>query len=293
MTDSLLKQTLEDNRFAVTAELAPPKGIDFSKILAIAETLVGRIQAANVTDFQSASVKATSLALCIELERLGLQSVLQLTGRDRNRIAIQGELLSAAHFGIPNILALTGDHTTSGDNPEAKPVFELDAVGILQTAETLMHGTDLAGNALTSVPDFYLGAVVSPVFSPVEVQLIQMRKKIKAGAKFFQTQGIFDAQVMRMFKEQTQDMDCKVLVGIIPLKSAGMAKYMNRSVPGIEVPQSILARLESSDNQSEEGIKIAAELIRTLKEEQLCDGVHIMAVGAEQNVIPILNQAGL
>ena len=294
---SQLQQTLENGGFAVTAEMAPPKGTDWTHILEVAEMLKGRVDAVNVTDFQSAAVKASSLGMCIELLKLGLQPVLQMTGRDRNRIAIQGEMLSAGHFGVHNLLALTGDHTTVGDNPEAKPVFELDSVGILQVAEVLMGGHDLAGNDLQGAPAFFLGASVTPVFDPVEVQLIRMRKKIKAGAKFFQTQAVYSVDVMRKFKEETKDMDAYVLAGIVPLKSAGMARFMTNNVPGIEVPQELIDRLnkakEEGRSQADEGIKIAGEFIADLKKEGLCDGVHIMAIGAEENVPRILEAAGL
>jgi methylenetetrahydrofolate reductase (NADPH) len=294
---SQLQQTLENGGFAVTAEMAPPKGTDWTHILEVAEMLKGRVDAVNVTDFQSAAVKASSLGMCIELLKLGLQPVLQMTGRDRNRIAIQGEMLSAGHFGVHNLLALTGDHTTVGDNPEAKPVFELDSVGILQVAEVLMGGHDLAGNDLQGAPEFFLGASVTPVFDPVEVQLIRMRKKIKAGAKFFQTQAVYSVDVMRKFKEETKDMDAYVLAGIVPLKSAGMARFMTNNVPGIEVPQELIDRLnkakEEGRSQADEGIKIAGEFIADLKKEGLCDGVHIMAIGAEENVPRILEAAGL
>ena len=294
---SQLQQTLENGGFAVTAEMAPPKGTDWTHILEVAEMLKGRVDAVNVTDFQSAAVKASSLGMCIERLKLGLQPVLQMTGRDRNRIAIQGEMLSAGHFGVHNLLALTGDHTTVGDNPEAKPVFELDSVGILQVAEVLMGGHDLAGNDLQGAPEFFLGASVTPVFDPVEVQLIRMRKKIKAGAKFFQTQAVYSVDVMRKFKEETKDMDAYVLAGIVPLKSAGMARFMTNNVPGIEVPQELIDRLnkakEEGRSQADEGIKIAGEFIADLKKEGLCDGVHIMAIGAEENVPRILEAAGL
>ena len=294
---SQLQQTLENGGFAVTAEMAPPKGTDWTHILEVAEMLKDRVDAVNVTDFQSAAVKASSLGMCIELLKLGLQPVLQMTGRDRNRIAIQGEMLSAGHFGVHNLLALTGDHTTVGDNPEAKPVFELDSVGILQVAEVLMGGHDLAGNDLQGAPEFFLGASVTPVFDPVEVQLIRMRKKIKAGAKFFQTQAVYSVDVMRKFKEETKDMDAYVLAGIVPLKSAGMARFMTNNVPGIEVPQELIDRLnkakEEGRSQADEGIKIAGEFIADLKKEGLCDGVHIMAIGAEENVPRILEAAGL
>lgn len=289
--ETKLEQVLNNNGFAYTAELAPPKGIDYTKILNIAKILEGKVDAVNVTDFQSASVKATSLSLCIELLNIGLEPVLQLTGRDRNRIAIQGELLSAAHFGIKNILALTGDHTTTGDNKAAKPVFEFSSIEILQTAETLMDGKDLGGNDLTKpFPSFYLGAVTTPIFNPINLQLIQMKKKIKAGAKFFQTQAIFDIEDARTFCKKTKNLDTKILYGIIPLKSPGMARFMNRSIPGIKVPDTLIERLEKSDNKELEGIKIASELIQQLKDENLCNGVHIMAIGSEQNVVKIIDR---
>ncbi len=294
MINSKLETALNNNKFAITAELAPPKGTDFSRILGIAQELFQYVDAVNVTDFQSASVKATSLALCIELANRGIQPVLQITGRDRNRIAIQGELLSAAHFGIQNILCLTGDHPTSGDNPEAKPVFELDAIGILKTAETLMKGIDLGRNELSPpFPQFYCGAVTSPEYSPIELELIQMKKKIKMGAKFFQTQGVFDIKTVEDFSNQTKDMNTNILIGIIPLKSPGMARFMNRKVPGIEVPDNLIHLLEKSSNKTEEGIKIAADFIMELKDRKICNGVHIMAIGAEDNVLKILDKAGL
>ena len=290
---SKLQQSLEAGKFTITSEMAPPKGTDFSHILSIAEDNKDRVVAANVTDFQSAAVKASSLSMCIELERIGLESVLQMTGRDRNRIAIQGELLSAAHFGVKNLLALTGDHPVVGDNPQAKPVFEFDSVSILQAAVILNGGKDLAGNPLEGTPNFFLGASVTPVFAPIEVQIMKMRSKIAAGAKFFQTQGVYDVETMRELKKQTEGMDCYILAGIIPLKSPGMARYMNNNVPGIRVPEEAIERLSKAENKEEEGIRISGEYIAQLKDEGLCDGVHIMAIGAEENVPKILEVAGL
>lgn len=175
-------------------------------------------------------------------------------------------MLSAGHFGVHNLLALTGDHTTVGDNPEAKPVFELDSVGILQVAEVLMGGHDLAGNDLQGAPEFFLGASVTPVFDPVEVQLIRMRRRSRAGAKFFGAQAVYSVDVMRKFKEETKDMDAYVLAGIVPLKSAGMARFMTNNVPGIEVPQELIDRLNKAGkegrSQADEGIKIAGEFVR-------------------------------
>ncbi len=292
---SKLQEAFERGEFAVTAEMAPPKGTDLSHLVECAKMCVGRVHAANVTDFQSAVMRATSLATCKLLSDVGLEPVIQMTGRDRNRIAIEGEMLSAGVFGIPNLLALTGDHTSVGDHPQAKPVFDLDSVTILQTATTLNSGVDTVGLELQGKTDFYLGACVTPEYSPIEVQLLKMQKKINAGARFFQTQAVYDIEHMRKFRELTRDMDCKILAGIVPLKSPGMAKFMTANVPGIFVPDDQIERLKAAGkgNYVQEGIKMAGEFIKQLKEEDLCDGVHIMAIGAEENVPKILDEAGL
>lgn len=292
---SKLQEALERGEFAVTAEMAPPKGTDLSHLVECAKMCVGRVHAANVTDFQSAVMRATSLATCKLLIDAGLEPVIQITGRDRNRIAIEGEMLSAGVFGIPNLLALTGDHTSVGDHPKAKPVFDLDSVTILKTASTLNSGVDSVGLELKGKTDFYLGACVTPEYDPIDVQLLKMKKKIVAGAKFFQTQAVYDIEHMRKFRELTKDMDCKILAGIVPLKSPGMAKFMTANVPGIFVPEDQIERLKAAGkgNYVQEGIKMAGEFIRQLKEENLCDGVHIMAIGAEENVPKILDEAGL
>lgn len=292
---SLLKEALESGKFAVTAEMAPPKGTDLSHLIKCARAVKGRVHAVNVTDFQSAVMRTTSLTTCKLLKDEGLEPVLQVTGRDRNRIAIQGELLSAGVFGIKNMLALTGDHTIVGDHPQAKPVFDLDCVGILKTAQKLSQGTDMVGNQLKGAPEFYLGASVTPRYTPIEVQLLKMKKKINAGAEFFQTQAVYDIDTMRDFRSHTKYMNTKVLAGIIPLKSPGMAKFMNANVPGIYVPEELIDRLKSvgKENWVNEGIKIAGELIKQLKEENLCDGIHIMAIGAEENIPAILDAANI
>ena len=292
---SKLQEAFERGEFVVTAEMAPPKGTDLSHLMECAKMCVGRVHAANVTDFQSAVMRATSLATCKLLKDIGLEPVIQMTGRDRNRIAIEGEMLSAGVFGIENLLALTGDHTSVGDHPQAKPVFDLDSVSILKTASTLNSGVDSVGLELQGKTNFYLGACVTPEYDPIEVQLLKMQKKINAGAKFFQTQAVYDIEHMRKFRELTKDMDCKILAGIVPLKSPGMAKFMTANVPGIFVPDDQIERLKAAGkgNYAQEGIKMAGEFIRQLKEEDLCDGVHIMAIGAEENVPKILDEAGL
>lgn len=290
---SLLKEAFERGEFGITAEMAPPKGIDLSHLIECAKAIKGRAHGVNVTDFQSATLKATSLATCKVLKDAGLEPVLQITGRDRNRIAIQGELLSAGVFEIENVLALTGDYTMTGDHPGAKPVYDLDSVGILSVASTIAQGKDMSGNDLAGTPKFYLGACVTPRYDPLELQILKMEKKIKAGAKFFQTQAVYDIDTLKIFREKTKHLDAKLMVGIIPLKSAGMAKYMNKNVPGIFVPDELIERMKGAENKVQEGIKISGEFIKKVKEEGLCDGVHIMAIGAEENVPLILDQAGL
>ncbi|WP_102398960.1 methylenetetrahydrofolate reductase [Haloimpatiens massiliensis] len=290
---SLLQQAFEKKEFAITAEMAPPKGTDLSHLIECAKAIKGRAHGVNVTDFQAATVKATSLATCKMLKDAGLEPVLQITGRDRNRIAIEGELLSAGIFGIENVLALTGDYTVLGDHPGAKPVYDLDSVDILKVASTISSGVDMMGNELKGTPNFYLGACVSPKYDPLELQILKMKKKIEAGAKFFQTQAVYDIDTLRKFREMTKDLNTNVMVGIIPLKSAGMAKYMNANVAGVYVPDEIIERMKGAENKAQEGINIAAEFIKQAREEGLCEGVHIMAIGAEENVPVILDRAGL
>lgn len=304
---STLKDTLERGGFAVTAELAPPKGCDFSRQLAKAEKLRGRVHGVNVTDMQSACLKASSLGLCIRLKQAGLEPILQMTGRDRNRMALQADALSAASFGIDTILALTGDHPAVGDCREAKPVYDLDSVGILRLlSEMEQTGTDCGGNQLEGpAPAFFKGAAVTPVYEPRALQIAKLRHKVEAGARYIQTQGIFDLDGLRRFLDDAAaaGIDVPVMAGIIPLKSAGMARYMNENVPGITVPAAMLERLERAAAEGKEkgvkglpaklGWELAAELIVRVREEGLCAGVHIMAVGAEEAVPAILDLAGL
>ncbi len=297
---SLLKTALEKGTFAVTAEMAPPKGYDFSKQLEVAGLLKGKVHGINVTDMQSACLKASSLGLCAHLKLAGLEPILQVTGRDRNRMGILADILSAASFGIDTMLALTGDHPVVGDCKDAKPVYDLDSVGILQMLTDMeATGTDCGGNALTSVPRFFKGASVTPVYEPVALQVHKLRQKVDAGAGYIQTQGIFDVDSLKRFREAVDRAGIRVpiMAGIIPLKSAGMAKFMNDNVPGIAVPQDQIDALAGARAEgrkpSELGLELAAELIARIREEKLCEGVHIMAIGAEENVPTILRKAGI
>ena len=297
---SLLKSALEQGKFAVTAEMAPPKGCDFSEQLEVAQVLQGRVQGVNVTDMQSACLKASSLGLCIHLKQAGIEPILQITGRDRNRMAILGDVLSAASFGIDTILALTGDHPVVGDCKQSKPVYDLDSVGILNMLTKMEEtGTDCGGNPLASTPKLFKGACVTPVYEPQILQVHKLKQKVDAGARYIQTQGIFDLDSLKRFLDAVAKANIQVpiMAGIIPLKSAGMAKFMNANVPGIAVPQDQIDLLASAKEKgvkaSELGIDLAAKLIADIKAENLCPGVHIMAIGAEKNVPVILEKAGI
>ena len=304
---SMLKDALESGKFGVTAEMAPPKGYDFSEQMEAAELLSGKVHGVNVTDMQSASLKATGLGLCIKLKQAGVEPILQMTGRDRNRMAIMGDILAAASFGIDTMLALTGDHPVVGDCRDAKPVYDLDSVGILKMLSQMEEtGCDCGGNELSGgAPKFYKGASVTPVYEPMFLQINKLRQKVEAGAMYVQTQGIFDLDVFKRFLEAVDKASIKthIMAGIIPLKSAGMAKYMNENVPGIDVPQDMIDRLSVAAAEGKEkgvkglptqlGIEMAAEMVAKIKDEKLCDGVHIMAIGAEKNVPTILEKAGI
>ena len=303
---SKLQQAFAAGKFGVTAEMAPPKGCDFTEELETAKLIKDLVHGINVTDMQSASLKASSLGFCIALKQIGAEPILQMTGRDRSRMAIMGEFLSAGAFGIDTMLALTGDHTVVGDCKASKPVFDLDSVGILKMLTKMeATNTDCGGNALTSTPHFYKGAAVTPVYDPVWLQINKLKKKVDAGAEYVQTQAMFSADALEDFMNLVAKENIKVhlMAGIIPLKAAGMAKYMNENVPGIAVPQDQIDRLAAAAAEGKEkgvkglpaklGIEMAAELIAKIKDSGICVGVHIMAIGAEKNVPTILEKAGI
>lgn len=304
---SLLKNTLENGSFAITAEMAPPKGWDFSEQIETAALLKGKVHGINVTDMQSACLKASGLGLCIGLKQAGLEPILQITGRDRNRMAIMGDVLSAAAFGIDTVLALTGDHPVVGDCKDSKPVYDLDSVGILKMLSKMEEsGCDCGGNPISGgAPTLFKGAAVTPVYEPMFLQVNKLRQKVEAGAKYIQTQGVFDVESLKRFLDAVDQakINVPIMAGIIPLKTAGMARFMNENVPGIAVPQDQIHRLALAAEEGKAqgvkglpaklGIELAAELIAKIKDENLCPGVHIMAIGAEKNVPTILAKAGI
>lgn len=294
MPNSKLKQAFESGKFVVTAEAGPLKGTDTAEITEIAKLLKGRVDAINVTDQQSSVMRLGSLVTCHLLKDMAVEPIYQLTCRDRNRIALQSDLLSAWVLGVENCVALTGDLPSSGDHPQARPVYDLDSVQLLAVIKGLNEGKDMVGNELKGKTDFFAGAVVNPgadTEASYELQIIKMEKKIAAGAKFFQTQAVFDPETFSKFMKRVEQYKVPVLAGVIPLKSANMAKFMNKSVAGINVPQAMIDKMSKAEDKSKTGIALCADLIKTLK--SLCQGVHIMAIGWEKKVPEILTAAGL
>jgi len=289
-----LGKLFEEGKFVVTAEIGPPKGTDVEDALEVADLMKSRVDAINVTDQQSSVMKLGSLAVCHLLKKRGLEPVFQATCRDRNRIALQSDLLSAYALGIENVLCLTGDDISLGDHPDAKPVFDLDSVTLLTAAAGLQEGHDLSDKELTGKPDFFLGAVVNPGYDPLELQVMKMEKKLKAGAQFFQTQAVYEPGKFEGFMKQVEHLDVPVMAGIVLLKSAGMARFMNANVAGVHVPDSLIdemAGAKGKEARVEKSIEIAARLIRQMK--GLCQGVHIMPIGWERLVPAVVDAAGL
>jgi len=289
-----LRSLLEAGEFVVTAEVGPLKGIDTSEIEEVAEVLRGRVNAANVTDQQSSVMRLGSLATCHLLKERGIEPVLQVTCRDRNRLALQSDLLSAYVLGIENVLAITGDLPALGDHPQAKPVYDLDSVQLLWVIKRLNEGYDMADNELIGKPDFFPGAVVNPgadTEAAFELQLIKMEKKIALGARFFQTQAIYDIDVFVKFMKRVEGFKVPILAGIIPLKSAGMARFMNKNVAGVFVPDELIEKMASAEDKVKTGLEIAANTLKDLKD--ICHGVHIMPIGWEAKVPALLDFAGL
>jgi len=295
MANSLFEEKLYSNEFLVTTEVGPPKGADVSETVHHIDLLKDKVDAINVTDHQSSVMRFPSLGGCLLVKEHGGEPILQVTCRDRNRLALQADLLLSYSRGICNVLCLTGDSIDVGDHKEAKPVFDLDSVQLLKMIRTMESGTDITGNELKGAPKFCIGASVHPEADFIEPQLVKFEKKVAGGAQFFQTQGIFDLGSLRKFMQYASQFNVKILAGIIVLASARMARYINDNVPGIIVCQDIIDELAGVEKGKglQKGIEIAARLIRTIKEENLCHGVHIMAVGNEGIVPDILEAAEL
>ncbi len=293
-----LEKVLESGEFAVTAEVGPSKGSVASVIQRKGELLKSCCDAMNVTDNQSAVVRMSSWASCVMLKQMGLDPVMQIVVRDRNRLAIQSDVLGAAALGIKNVLCLSGDHQMLGNHPNAKGVYDLDSIQLIQMLKTMRDerkfqcGEDISGE----VP-IYIGAAANPFADPFEYRVIRLAKKVKAGADFIQTQAVFDVakfgKWMEMVRERGLDKQVHILAGVIPIKSAGMARYMRDYVSGVYVPNEIVTRMEDAKEAKEEGVMMCLETIEQLKDIEGVHGIHIMAVAWEDIIPRIVEAAGL
>lgn len=288
-----LKEACASGDFIITAESPPPKGTDLGKFIERAKRLLGMVHALNVTDNQAAVMRASSLAISKILLDLGHDPVYQITGRDRNRLAIQSDLIGAHILGIRNVLCLTGDYVTVGNQKETKPVFDLESVQIFKVLAGLNEGRDMVGNPLKGSTAFFPGGTATPETDPLEPLLIKFQKKVMAGARFFQTQAVFNPDLFKRFMVFARQFDVKIIAGILLLRSEGMARYVTRNIPGIRVPGGMLQKLSRAGKAGalEAGLEIAVNTISSVRD--MCDGVHIMAINAEDQIPVILERAGL
>ena len=287
---SHLSKVLQSGNFVVTAEINPPKGVDMTDTLSRVDVLSGLVDAVNLTDHPGSHMSVSPLALAPLIQERGLEAILQVTCRDRNRIAIQGDLLAAHVLGVENVLCLTGDPVGAGDHPEAKTVFDLDSIRLLEAATSLNGGTDMGSNRLKGAPSFYLGAAVNPFASELADEIIRMEEKVSAGAQFFQSQAVFDTTQLAEFMAIVKPLGAPVIAGIILLKSGEMARHMNQNIPGVLVPDNLIAELDGAQDKAQAGIQIAARIIREARD--ICDGVHIMAIGWERYIPQVLELSG-
>lgn len=289
------KEVLQSGKFVVTGEIGPPKGTNIEAMLHHIDLLKDRVDALNVTDHQSSVMRFPSIGGALAIKERGGEPILQMTCRDRNRLALQAELLFAYSRGIKNVLCLTGDAVTVGDHKTAKGVFDIDSSQLLRGVRMLESGKDMGGNDLDGAVEFCAGAIVTPEADPLGPQLLKFEKKVDSGANFFQTQAIYDIDNFKRFMDFAGKFKVKMLAGIVLLVSARMASFMNKNVPGIFVPQNLIDELASAPKGTvlSKGIEIAGRMIRQIKEEKLCDGVHIMAIGKEEVVPDIIKAAGI
>ena len=292
---SAFKAALNSGKFVVTCEVAPPKGVNLEKLGHHIDLLKDRVDAMNVTDHQSSVMRFPSLGGALMVKERGGEPILQMTCRDRNRLALQADLLFAASRGITNVLCLTGDSVMLGDHKTAKGVFDLDSSQLVAAIRRLERGRDLGGNDVEGTLNFCAGAIVTPEAEPLEPQLIKFEKKIEAGAEYIQTQAVYDLDRFKTFMDYARQFPVKILAGIILLTSAPMARFMNKNIAGVNVPQELVDEMASAPKGGAlaRGIEIAGRMIRRLKEENMCDGVHIMAIGKEELVPEIMAAAGI
>jgi methylenetetrahydrofolate reductase (NADPH) len=299
-TPSRLERILAAGHRAVTSECGPPRGSNGDAITKKAETLKDYVDAINVTDNQTSVTRLCSLAACIRLKLMGLEPVVQMVTRDRNRIALQSDILGAASFDIYNILCLSGDHQSFGDNPQGQNVFDLDSMQLIQTVRLMRdEGKFLGGDEIDQPPKMFVGAAANPFADPFEIRVSRLAKKVAAGVEFIQTQCIYNLDKFELWMKQARDRGLHekvyILAGVTPFKSAGMAKYMKNRVPGMDVPDEVVQRMSGvpKERQPEEGINICVESIQRLKEVEGVRGFHIMAIEWEEKVPEIVERSGL
>ena len=299
-TISHLASVLESGEFAVAAELSPPRGVDLDAIARDAQLLKGYADAVNVTDNQAASVRMSSIAVSALLVRQGVEPVVQMTCRDRNRLGIQADLLGAAALGARNVLCLSGDHGKWGDHPQAKNVFDLDSVHLIRLVRNMVENECLDnGKKISPAPNFFIGAVANPFAPPYEYRPYRLAKKVAAGARFIQTQLIYNVDRFRSYMKQVRDLGLHeqvyIFAGVGPLKSVRMAEYMATRVAGMDVPQALIDRMAKTPKaaQPEEGIRICNEIIEQVREIPGVAGLHIMAVHWAESVPEIVSRSGL
>jgi methylenetetrahydrofolate reductase (NADPH) len=297
---SPLEKILERGEFAVTSECGPPRGADQEVIRRKGTLLTEVVDAVNVTDNQTSVVRMSSFSSCVILKQMGLNPVLQMVTRDRNRIAIQSDILGAAALGISNILCLSGDHQKFGDHSSAKNVYDLDSIHLIQTVKYMRdEGKFLGGDEIKGAPRFFIGAAANPFADPFEFRVIRLAKKVAAGAQFIQTQCIYNVERFKKWMDMVRDRGLHkkvhILGGVTPMKSLGMANYMKKMVPGMDVPDEVIARMKGvpKEKMAEEGIKICVETIQQLKAIEGVHGVHVMAIEWEEMVPRIVEAAGL
>ena len=288
---SNLSDSLANNDFTLTAELNPPKGTDLRDVMASGEALKDLVTAFNLTDSAASRMAMAPIAVAHLLADRGIESTLQIAGRDRNRLAIQADMLAAHALGVANIVCMTGDPPSAGDHPEATPVFDLGAEDIIRAASSLASGRDLAGNALNDGPNFYRGAVVNVAVPDLGREIARMETKIEAGAQFFQTNAVYDPSGFEAFMQRVRDFNVPILAGIIMLKSAGQARYMTEKIPGVVVPDRLTEELERAANPAETSVAITAAIVRDVA--PMCHGVHIMAIGWERRIPEVMEAAGV
>jgi len=299
-TNSRLEKVLKSGQLAVTSECGPPRSSAPEGIIKKGELIKNHVDVINVTDNQTSVTRLCSLAACVHLKLQGLDPVLQMVVRDRNRIALQSDILGAASFGINNVLCLSGDHQSFGDNPQAQNVFDIDSMQLVQTVRRMRdEGRFLSGDEIKVPPNMFVGAAANPFADPFKIRVPRLAKKVAAGAEFIQTQCIYNVDKFELWMQGVRDRGLHekvfILAGITPMRSVGMAKYLRKSVPGMDVPEELINRLAGveKEKQAAEGITIAVETIQRLKEVKGVAGFHIMAIDREEKVPEIVERSGL